>query len=133
MFFWNSIAFSMIQQMLAISFLVPLPFLNPFLLLEYLEVLGSCNAEAQHVRPYQHGRRMQLSGGLNILQYCSSWKSCKRIDLLQSCGHYSTMKLLYFVLCPWMRSIVSQLIAYGNLNRICILLLCENGINLNYV
>ena len=29
MFFWNSLAFSMIQQMLAIWSLVPLPFLNP--------------------------------------------------------------------------------------------------------
>ena len=29
MFFWNSIAFSMIQQMLEIWSLVPLPFLNP--------------------------------------------------------------------------------------------------------
>ena len=29
MFFWNSLAFSMIQQMLAIWFLVPLPFLKP--------------------------------------------------------------------------------------------------------
>ena len=28
-FFWNSLAFSVIQQMLAIWFLVPLPFLNP--------------------------------------------------------------------------------------------------------
>ena len=29
MFFWNSLAFSLIQQMLAIWYLVPLPFLNP--------------------------------------------------------------------------------------------------------
>ena len=29
MFFWNSLAFSMIQQLLAIWSLVPLPFLNP--------------------------------------------------------------------------------------------------------
>ena len=29
MFFWNSLAFSMIQRMFAIWFLVPLPFLNP--------------------------------------------------------------------------------------------------------
>ena len=29
MFFWNSLAFSMIKQMLAIWFLVPLPFLKP--------------------------------------------------------------------------------------------------------
>ena len=39
MFFWNSLAFSMIQQMLAIWSLVPLPFLNQ---LEHLEVHGSC-------------------------------------------------------------------------------------------
>ena len=29
MFFWNSLAFSLIQRMLAIWYLVPLPFLNP--------------------------------------------------------------------------------------------------------
>jgi len=29
MLFWNSLAFSMIQRMLAICSLVPLPFLNP--------------------------------------------------------------------------------------------------------
>ena len=29
MFFWNSLAFSMIQQMLAIWYIVPLSFLNP--------------------------------------------------------------------------------------------------------
>ena len=42
-FFWNSLAFSMIQQMLAIWSLAPVPFLNP---LEYLEVLGSHTVEA---------------------------------------------------------------------------------------
>ena len=30
-------------------------------------------------------------------------------------------------------SSVSSFIVYGNLNRICILLLCENCINLNYI
>jgi len=43
MFFWNSLAFSMIQRMLAIWSLVPLPFLNQ---VEYLEVYGSRIAEA---------------------------------------------------------------------------------------
>ena len=43
MFFWNSLSFSMIQRMLAIWSLVPLPFLNQ---LEHLEVHGSCIAEA---------------------------------------------------------------------------------------
>ena len=34
-----------------------------------------------------------------------------------------------FTSCPC----VSWLIVYGNLNKICILLLCENCINLNYI
>ena len=43
------------------------------------------------------------------------------------------MQFLYFVLCPWIYSSVSWFITYGNLGRICILMLCENCINLNYV
>ena len=43
------------------------------------------------------------------------------------------MKVLHLVLCPWVHSSISQFIVYGNFNRICILLLCENCINLNYV
>ena len=42
MFFWNPLAFSMIQQMLALSSLVPLLFL---ILLEHLEVQGSLTVE----------------------------------------------------------------------------------------
>ena len=38
-----------------------------------------------------------------------------------------------FTLCPWMFSSVSYFTVYGNLNRIFILLLCENCINLNYI
>ena len=45
MFFWNSLAFSMIQWMLAIWSLVPLPFLK-HLEHEHLEVHGSSIAEA---------------------------------------------------------------------------------------
>ena len=37
------------------------------------------------------------------------------------------------VLCLWICSSVSQFIVYGNVNRICTLLLCENCISLNYV
>ena len=43
------------------------------------------------------------------------------------------MKFLYLVLWPWICSNVSWFIVYGNLNRICTMLLCENFINLNYV
>ena len=45
----------------------------------------------------------------------------------------SIMKFLHLVLCPWICSRVSQFIVYRNLNRICIWLLCENCIHLNYV
>ena len=34
------------------------------------------------------------------------------------------------VLCPWICSSISWFIVYGNVNRICTLLLCENHINL---
>ena len=40
---------------------------------------------------------------------------------------------LHLVLCLWICSSVSWFIVYGNLNRICILLLCENCIHLKYV
>ena len=43
------------------------------------------------------------------------------------------MKFLDLVSCTWVCSSVSEFIAYGNLNRICILLLCENCVNLGYV
>ena len=43
------------------------------------------------------------------------------------------MKFLHLVLCPWICSSVFWFIVYGNLYRICILLLCENYINLTYV
>ena len=43
------------------------------------------------------------------------------------------MKVLYLVVYPWICSSVSWFTVYGNLNSICILLLCENCINFNYV
>ena len=42
-------------------------------------------------------------------------------------------KFLHLILCPLICSSVSWFIVYGNLRKICILLLCENCINLNYV
>ena len=43
------------------------------------------------------------------------------------------MKFLHLVLPPWICSSVSWLIVYGNLNRVCILLLCENYTTIIYV
>ena len=36
----------------------------------------------------------------------------------------------FYTLCSWICSSVFRFIVYGNLNRICILLLCVNCINL---
>ena len=79
MFFWNFLAFSMIQRMLAIWSLVPLPFL---IQLEHLEVLSSCTVEAWlgefWALLYYHVRWVQLCGSLKILWHCLSleleWK-----------------------------------------------------------
>ena len=47
--------------------------------------------------------------------------------------HLETMKFLPWVLCPCICSSGSRFVVYGNLNTICIPLLCENCINLLYV
>ena len=82
-FFWNSLVFPMIQRMLAIWSLVPLPFLNP------AETSGSSwfmNCWSLSSRTvvkfwaflYYHVRWVQLCGSLSILWHCLSlgleWK-----------------------------------------------------------
>ena len=62
MFFWNSLAFSMIQRMLAIWSLVPLPFLNP--------AWTSASSWFTYL-PSLHG--------LNLLSVC--YDSCPVIDI----------------------------------------------------
>ena len=42
------------------------------------------------------------------------------------------MQFWHLVLRPWVWSTVSWFIVYGNLKKICILLLCENYTNLDY-
>ena len=79
MFFWNSLAFSMIQRMLAIWSLVPLPFLNPAWTSEssqfmyYWAWLGEF-----WVLLCWRVRWVQLCSSLNILWHCLSlgleWK-----------------------------------------------------------
>ena len=70
MFFWNSLAFSMIQQMLAIWSLVPLPFLNP-----------AWTSESSRLKPNLKNfelllcwrvKWVQLCGNLKILWHCLS-------------------------------------------------------------
>ena len=99
MFFWNSLAFSMIQQMLTIWSLVPLPFLNQ---LEHLEVHSSRIAEAW------------LGEFWALLNYC--WDECSsavvwaffgiaflwigmKTDLFQSCGHCWVFQICWHIGC----------------------------------
>ena len=80
MFFWNSLAFSIIQWMLVIWSLVPLCFFS--IQLEHLEVHGSHTVKALlgefWALLYECVRCMQLCGSLNILWHCLSlglaWK-----------------------------------------------------------
>ena len=78
-FFWNSLAFSMIQRMLAIWSLIPLPFLNT--------ASTSGSSQFMHCwslvwRIFEHNftscEMMQLWSSLNILWHCPSlafgWK-----------------------------------------------------------
>ena len=58
--------------------------------------------------------------------------SGKRTDSVW-CQHLYTTRFWHLVLCARMYSSVSWFTVYGNLNRICTLLLCENYVNLNYV
>ena len=46
---------------------------------------------------------------------------------------FQILKVLHLVLCSWICSSDSWFIVYGDSNNICVLLLCENCINLNNV
>ena len=79
MFFWNSLAFSMVQQMLAIWSLVPLPFLKPAWTSGSLQ-FTYCWSLAWRILSINllACEMMQLCGSLSILWHCFSlgleWK-----------------------------------------------------------
>ena len=100
MFFWNSLAFSMIQQMLAIWSLVPLPFLKPAwtsgsswfmycwsLAWRILSItLLACEMSAI-LRLFEHSLALPFFGiGMNT-------------DLLQSCGHCWVFQMCCHIEC----------------------------------
>ena len=88
MFFWNSLAFSMIQWMLAIWSLVPLSFVNP---LEHLEVLSFSSVQSlSRVRlfatPWIAARQASLS-------ITNSWSSLRLMSI------ESVMPSSHLILC----------------------------------
>ena len=104
MFFWNSLAFSMIQQMLVIWSLVPLPFLNPAwtsgssqfmycwsLAWRILSIsLLACEMMAI-VQLFEH------SLALSFLD------TGKKTDLFQSCGHCWIFQICYYTECSTLK------------------------------
>ena len=69
MFFWNSLAFSMIQWMLAIWSLVPLPFLNPWELDGELPISGWCKW------PHSWTRQSVISLQWSVLFWNWGWNT----------------------------------------------------------
>ena len=99
MFFWNSLVFSMMQRIFAISSLVPLPFLKP------AWTSGSswfiyCWSLAWRIlsTTLLACERVELCGSLNILWCCLSlgleWK-----QLFQSCGHCWVFQICWHIEC----------------------------------
>ena len=100
MFFWNSVAFLMIQWMLAIWSLVPLPFLNPYwtsrsswfiycwsLTWRRLSItLLACEMSAI-VRYLEHSLALPFFG-IGV-----------KTDLFQSCGHYWVFQICWHIEC----------------------------------
>ena len=100
MFIWNSLAFLMIQWMLAIWSLVPLPFLTP---------------------PWTSGRSLfmycwSLAWRILSIYFASMWDECncvvvwtflalpffgigKKTDLFQSCGHCWAFQICWHTKC----------------------------------
>ena len=82
MLFWNSLAFSVIQRMLEIWSLAPLPFLNPACT---LKVLNSCTTKPS-LKDFEHNLA-RMWNGLNCMVIWTFFGIGMKIDLFQSCGH----------------------------------------------
>ena len=99
MFFWKSLSFSMIQWMLTIWSLVPLPFLNPAWT---FESFGSCTSSLtwrilsitllaceMHAIVWYFEHSMALP----------FFEIRMKIDLFQSCGHCQVFQICWHIEC----------------------------------
>ena len=106
MFFWNSLAFSLIQRMLAIWSLVPLPFLNPAWASgsSRLTVRGIAEAWLGEFWAllYQSKRWVQLCNSLSILWHC--FGIGMKTDLFQSWGHCWVFQICWHIECSTFRA-----------------------------
>ena len=100
MFSWNLLAFSMIQRMLAIWFLVPLPFLNPA---GTSKVHGSHTVEAWLGEFWallcEHLSWVQLCSSFNIFLALPFFGIRMKTDLFQACGHCWVFQICWPIEC----------------------------------
>ena len=100
MFFWNSLSFLVIQWMLAIWSLVPLPFLNPAwtsgssqftycwsLAWRILSITLLACEMSEIVRSFEHSLALRFFG----IQM--------KTDLFQSCGHCWVFQICWYIEC----------------------------------
>ena len=100
MFYWNSLVFSMTQQMLAISALVPLPFLNPActsgssrftycwsLAWRILSITLLAHETSAIVQQFEHSLALPFFG-IGV-----------KTDLFQSCGHCWVFQICWNTEC----------------------------------
>ena len=80
MYFWNSVAFSMIQQMLAIWSLVPLPFLKPvWTKIKHKERILKAGREKQQVTYKENPIYLTADLSAGTLQARSKWQDIFKI------------------------------------------------------
>ena len=100
MFFWNSLAFLMIQWMLAIWSLVPLPVLNPACT-SVSSQFTYCWSLAWRILSITllDVRWVQVCGSLSILWHCLSLRLEMKTDFFQSCGHCRGFQICWHIEC----------------------------------
>ena len=98
MFFWNSLAFPMIQWILAIWFLVPMPFLNPAwtfgssqfmhcwcLVWRILSINLLAHEKSSIVQKFKHSLALPF------------FEIGMKIDLFQSCSHCWVFQICWYI------------------------------------
>ena len=95
MFLWNYVTFLMIQGILAIWSLVPLPFLNPSGSSQFMY----CWSLAWRILSITlHVRWVQLCGSLSILWHCLVWDWNESWPFLV-CGHCWVFQICWHIVC----------------------------------
>ena len=100
MFFWNSLAFSMISWMLAIWSLIPLPFLNP----------ACTSGSSQFMYCWSLAWRIlsitllacKMSTTVGYFEHSLAlpfFRTEMKTDLFQSCGHYWVFQIWWHIEC----------------------------------